>query len=117
MSTEYSDSRIELNPDGLRIRGYYVPWGSKQIPYDTIQSIRRVNMGLLTGRARVWGTGNLRYWANLDPKRPRKQVAFILDTGHAVRPFLTPDDPAAFQAALAAHTDTPVEHGGRSIFI
>jgi hypothetical protein len=71
----------------------------------------------LTGRARLWGTANPRYWANLDPQRPRKQVGFILDTGHAVCPFLTPDDPATFESSLTAHCDVAVERGGRSVII
>jgi hypothetical protein len=72
---------------------------------------------VLTGRARLWGTANLRYWASFDPQRPRKKVAFILDTGRAVRPFLTPDDPDAFESALTAHCDVTVERRGRSIII
>jgi hypothetical protein len=117
MSSDYEDSRIECTADGLRIRGYYLPWASKQIPYATVRSIRRVNMGALTGRARIWGTGNPRYWANFDPKRPRKRVGFVLDVGRTVRPFLTPDDPDAFEAALSKHSDVAIERGGRSIVI
>ncbi|MGA2454993.1 MAG: hypothetical protein ABSG93_15885 [Solirubrobacteraceae bacterium] len=117
MTADYEDPRIVCSADGLRISGYYVPWGSKRIPYEAIRSIRRVNTGMLTGRARLWGTANPRYWANLDLQRPRKKVGFILDTGHRVRPFLTPDDPNAFEAALTAHRDIAVEQGGRGVVI
>jgi hypothetical protein len=117
MTGDYKDPRIECSAEGVRIRGYYVPWGSKRIPCQAIRSIRRVNVGALTGRARLWGTANPRYWANLDPQRPRKKVAFILDTGRAVRPFLTPDDPDAFEAAVTAHCGVTVERGGRSVVI
>jgi hypothetical protein len=117
MSTDYNDSRIELGSDGLSIHGYYLPWGTKRIPYEAIRSIRRVNMGLFTGRGRIWGTGNLRYWANFDPKRPSKRVGFVLNTGRAVQPFVTPDDSDAFESALSAHTDAPIERGGRSVVI
>jgi len=117
MSDEYSDGRIELSPEALLIHGYYLPWGTKRIPYAAIRAVRRVNMGALTGRARIWGTANPRYWANLDPGRPRKTVGFILDTGRAVRPFLTPDSPEDFQAALAAHCDAPVERAGRGAIV
>jgi hypothetical protein len=117
MSSDYEDPRIECAADGLRIRGYYLPWASKRIPYQTIRSIRRVNLGALTGRARIWGTANPRYWANFDPKRPRKKVGFVLDVGRTVHPFLTPDDPDTFEAALSEHSDAAVERGGRSVII
>jgi hypothetical protein len=117
MATDYEDPRIECSTDGLRIRGYRLPWASRLIPYKKIKAIRRVPIGLLTGRSRIWGTANPRYWANLDPKRPRKRVGFIIDVGRAVRPFLTPDDPDAFESALAAHCDVAVERGGGRIVI
>jgi hypothetical protein len=117
MTADYKDPRIECSADGVKVRGYYIPWGSKRIPCQAIHSIRRVNIGALTGRARLWGTANPRYWANLDPQRPRKQTGFILDTGRAVRPFLTPDDPDAFEVALTAHCGVTVERGGRSVVI
>jgi hypothetical protein len=112
----YRDPRLELADDGLRIRGYYLPWGTKRITYNAIRSARRVTMGALTGRCRLWGTANPRYWAALDLTRPGKKVAFTLDLGRHVRPFITPDDPAAFESALAEHGVT-VDHGGRAPII
>lgn len=50
-------------------------------------------MGLVTGRGRIWGTASPRYWAHLDPGRPRKRTALILDVGRRVRPLVTPADP------------------------
>ena len=107
MSTIYEDRWITCTPVAIRVRAYYFPWGTKSIPYDTIRSVRRVGMGALTGRGRIWGTASPRYWASLDPRRPRKTTALILDLGRRVRPFLTPDDPDAFEAALRAHTSLP----------
>jgi hypothetical protein len=115
MTADYNDRRIECSQDGLRIRGYYLPWGSKRIPFEEIRSVRRVNIGALTGRGRIWGTANPRYWANLDPRRPRKQVAFVFDIGHMVQPVLTPDDPSAFESALTVSGDIEVEHSSRRI--
>ena len=117
MSDQYTDPRIECSSEVVRIRGYYFPWASKLIPYDAIRSVRRVNLGALTGRARLWGTANPRYWANFDPRRPSKKVGFVLDTGAFVHPFITPDDPAAFELAVTSHCDIAVEHGGRSVII
>jgi hypothetical protein len=103
MSTTYADRWIQCTPDALRIRGYYFPWGTKQIPYEAIRGVRRVRMGALKGKWRIWGTGNLRYWASLDPGRPSKDTALILDLGGSVKPFVTPQDPDAVLAAIRAH--------------
>jgi len=117
MSQDYEDSRIQVTADTLVIGGYYFPLGlAKRVPLSSIRSVRRLSMGALTGRSRIWGTANPELWASLDLKRPSKQVAFAIDLGKSVSPFVTPDDPAAFEAALAAHGIT-VEHGGRSSVI
>ncbi|MEW1655074.1 hypothetical protein [Streptomyces sp. NPDC093707] len=101
-TTFYQDRWITCTEDGVRIRGYYFPWGTKTIPYTAIRSVRRVEMGMLTGQGRIWGTGHPRYWASLDPGRMSKSTALILDLGRFVRPFLTPDDPDAMAAVLRA---------------
>ena len=82
------------------VRGYYVPWGTKHIPYGAIRGMERVDLSAARGRARIWGTANPAYWASLDPGRPRKRRALVLDLGRRVRPFLTPDDPDAFEAVV-----------------
>jgi hypothetical protein len=105
MSTGYADRWITCTPDAIWIRGYYFPWGTKRIPYGSIRSVRRVNMGALTGRGRIWGTSNPRYWASLDPRWPRKKTALVLDVGGRVQPFVTPDDPAAVEAAIREHAN------------
>ncbi|MGO8723696.1 MAG: hypothetical protein ACLQRM_13330, partial [Acidimicrobiales bacterium] len=71
MDSQYHDHWIECSPDGITIRAYYFPWGSKKIPYRSIRSLRRVELSTFRGQARIWGTANPRYWANLDPGRPR----------------------------------------------
>ena len=109
---EYEDRWITCTPDAIEVRGYYIPWGTRRIAYDEIRAMRRVNMGALTGKARIWGTANLRYWASLDPGRPRKKSALILDVGGRVRPFLTPDDPDAFEAVVRARTTLAPDAAG-----
>lgn len=99
----YRDRWIECPGGGIRVRGYYFPWGTKRIRYASIRSVRRVQLSVFRGRARIWGTSNLRYWASLDPGRPRKHVGFVVDTGRFVRPLLTPADPDAFEAELRLH--------------
>lgn len=113
---DYDDGTISCGADGVRIRRYYVPGGSKRIATSAIRSAQRVPIGLLTGRARIWGTANPRYWASLDPSRPRKQVGFVIDAGRPVKPFVTPEDPDAFEAALTAH-GVSVERRRNRLFI
>ncbi len=99
MADLYHDRWITCTDDALVIRWYYL-WGSKRIPYASIRSAKRVELGTFRGNLRIWGSANLRYWASLDPGRPGKSAALILDLGTAVRPFITPDDVRAVEAIL-----------------
>jgi len=108
MAGEYRDRWIACTPEAIEVRGYYFPWGTKRIPYGSIRSLRRVEIGAPRGRARIWGTSNPGYWASLDPHRRRKTVGLILDLGRRVRPFITPDDPRR-----GAERD-PEPHGRRA---
>ena len=109
MGERYTDSRIKATEEGLTIKHYYLPFGDKRVRWDAIRSVGRIELGPLRGRLRIWGTANPRYWANLDPGRPRKATGFVLDLGGRVRPFVTPDDPSSFEAAVRAHSDAPIE--------
>jgi hypothetical protein len=77
--------------------------------------VRRVELGAFSGRARIWGTANPRYWASLDPQRPKKKVGLILDVGRFVRPFITPDDVDAVEALIreCANLGPAIEDAGR----
>jgi hypothetical protein len=103
----YHDRWIDCTETELRIRGYYFPWGTKRIAYSSIRGLRRVEMGPLTGRGRIWGTASPRYWASFDPARPRKSAALIVDLGKRTRPFVTPDDPDAVEAIIRQRTALP----------
>jgi hypothetical protein len=106
-SPEYHDRWIDCTDQELRIRGYYFPWGTKRIPYGKIAAVRRVQITATRGKGRIWATANPRYWASLDPDRPGKDVALILDLGGMVKPFLTPDGPDAVEAAIRRHATVP----------
>jgi hypothetical protein len=82
------------------VRGYYFPWGTKRIPYRSIRSLQRVELGAVRGRWRIWGTGNPRYWASLDPGRPKKEFGLVLDLGRRVHPLITPDDPEHVESVI-----------------
>lgn len=103
----YSEAVTELfREDGIicdetsvTLRRYY-PWGSKRIPYSSIKAVQRITLTSLRGRGRLWGTMNLRYWANLDTKRTKKTVGLILDVGKPVQPYVTPDDTDTLESLL-----------------
>ncbi len=99
----YRDSWIECTTDEIRVRFYYFPAGTKRIPYGEIRSLTRASMSAARGKGRIWGTVDPGYWASLDPKRATKKVAFVLDIGRRVRPYLTPDFPDAFEEAVRSH--------------
>ena len=97
----YDDGGIRCDEDGLTIRRYY-PWGAKRIRYTAIRGVEALP---LTGvnavrRWRLWGSGDFVHWWNLDPQRPGKRLALVLDVGRRVRPTITPVDPEAVQRIL-----------------
>ncbi|PWI44806.1 hypothetical protein [Streptomyces sp. ICBB 8177] len=110
MGDLYRDAWITCTDDGIVIRWYY-PWGSRKIPYAAIRSARRVRLTPLHGRGRVWGTANPRYWASLDPGRPGKDAALILDVGKPVHPFLTPQDVSAVERIIRERAGLPEVSG------
>jgi hypothetical protein len=103
----YTDRWLTVDEHGVAIRAYYFPWGSKRIPLDAIESLERVDMTLSRGRGRIWGTANPRVWASLDPGRRKKKFGFVLDLGTFVKPFITPDDPDAFEESVRSRIDLP----------
>jgi hypothetical protein len=97
----YDDGRIVCDEDGLLLRWYY-PWGAKRISYDSIKNVTELP---LTGansvrRWRIWGSGDFVHWWNLDPSRPRKTTALVLELGRRVRPTITPDEPATVEQII-----------------
>jgi hypothetical protein len=97
----YDDGTIVCGAEQLEIRSYYFPIGTKSVWYTQIQGLQRIEInGLLTGKWRLWGTGNPRYWANLDTNRPKKKVGFVVDIGRKVSPIVTPDEPDAFELVV-----------------
>lgn len=114
--SEYRDRWIECDSDGIRIRAYYFPWGTKHVPYQAIRSVQRIKLTAARGKARIWGTANPRYWASLDPRRPTKTAGLILDLGRHVRPLITPDDCDTVERLIRSHAglgDAPSDGDGR----
>jgi hypothetical protein len=98
----YDDGRISCTSAGLVIRMYY-PWGSKRIAYKDIRSVRRREIGALSGQLRIWGSGDFKHWLNLDPGRMKKRSALDIGLGRRVMPVITPDDTDRVVAVLRAH--------------
>lgn len=101
----YDDGRVACTDDGLVIRHYYFPAGTKRIPYRAIRQVRRTSLG--AARGTIHGSTDLVHWYSFDPLRPRKRSAFVLSVGRWVRPVITPDDPDRVTAELAAR-EVPV---------
>jgi hypothetical protein len=104
-TTAYDDGGIRCDDQGLTIRRYYL-WGAKRIRYSSIRGVETLP---LTGpsrvrRWRIWGSGDFIHWWNLDPHRPKKNTALVIDVGHRVRPTITPDDPTAVARILTEMT-------------
>lgn len=99
----YRDGLVAVDGGVLTIGRYYFPLGPpKRIPLERIREVSEHPMGRWTGQWRLWGSGDLRHWWNLDFHRTRKTRMFTIDTGALIRPVATPDDADAFAAALGA---------------
>ncbi len=101
--TAYDDGAIRCDEHGLSIRHYYL-WGTKRIPYAAIKGVQTLPLtGLQKVRKwRLWGTGDVVHWWNLDLHRPRKSVALVIDVGGRVHPTITPNDPQAVARIIEA---------------
>ncbi len=97
----YDDGRIICDDDGLTIRWYY-PWGGKRIPFRAIRSATTFSLRSV-GRWRLWGSGDLVHWYNLDGNRPNKDMGIEIDAGGRVRPCITPDDVEAVAGIIGDH--------------
>lgn len=99
MGDDYRDNGIICGDNALELRHYYL-WGSKKVPYSSIANVQRVTLTALKGKARIWGTANMEYWANLDTRRMSKKEGLVLDLGKRVKAFITPDDCDRVEALL-----------------
>jgi hypothetical protein len=103
----YKDDRIECTNKAIRVAWYYFPFGTKTIPYASIRSLERFPLSNTRGKWRIWGSGDLKHWLNLDGQRPKKSTGFIVNLGKTVLPVLTPDDPDTFEQVVRQHLPAP----------
>lgn len=107
-SNSYEDTYISGDRQGLTIRWYYFPFGDKSVPYESIQSYEKVELGF-EGKWRIWGMGLIPHWFHLDPDRPKKEYGILIDDGHPVKMVITPDDIEAVLTLLETHGVKPSE--------
>ncbi|HEX9065966.1 MAG TPA: hypothetical protein VF843_12735 [Streptosporangiaceae bacterium] len=98
----YDDGKISLDDDGITIRWYYL-WGTKRIPYRAIRSATTYKLTPLHGQRRIWGSGDMVHWYNLDAARPGKTTGIEISTGGTVRVCITPNDVEAVSRIIAQH--------------
>jgi len=72
----YSDRWIDLDDEGITVRGYYFPWGTKRIPYAGIRHVTRVTLGALNGRLRIWARATPASGCRLTQADPASGPAF-----------------------------------------
>lgn len=94
MTALYEDAGLTLDEDGITIKRYYFPFANaKRVAYSDIQGIKSQQMGWASGKARIWGASDPRYWFPLDARRGRKSTLLVIDVGRRVRACITPDHP------------------------
>lgn len=98
----YDDGRVKCTDQGILIRRYYFPSGDRAIRYSDIREARQVQLHWI-GKWRLGGTSDFLHWFNFDPRRYRKETAFVIYTDGRIRPVITPDDPALVAGELTAH--------------
>ena len=99
----YDDGRIACDDRSVIIRRYYAWGAAKTIPYTAIRGVTRSPLTGLTGKWRIWGSSDFVHWWNLDPGRPKKETALVIDLGKRILPTITPDDADTVERILADH--------------
>jgi hypothetical protein len=104
MISVYDDGLVACAGDELIVRRYYFPFATaKHIPLSAIRGVRRMPLRLASGSWRIWGSGDLVHYFNLDAARPRKRVGLIVDLGRRIKPVVTPNDPQGLIDEFRAH--------------
>lgn len=95
-SVIYADRLVSITQDAVVFRTYYFPFGtSRRVAFSQIDHVEVKPASLGTGRWRIWGTGNPRFWFPLDWDRPsRDKILFIYRRDCSIRIGFTVEDSA-----------------------
>jgi len=75
----YSDRLIYIDDNGLTIRLFYFPFGSKRVNFSDIAVVQAFKGGCM----RIWGSDNLRTWFGLDWGRMYRSMTFVIKRKNA----------------------------------
>jgi len=70
----YSDKLISIDEEGITIRLFYFPFGSKKVKFSDIEVVQAFKGGC----PRCWGSGDFRTWFGLDWGRMDRPMMFII---------------------------------------
>ena len=117
MANTYHDRFIECTDAGVTGPGLLLPLGDQDHPlrvYPLVGPLHADRPGgarPASGDRATCATGPTSI-----PSRPKKSVGFFVDVGRRVVPFLTPDDPDAFERVVAVPTGlAPPDRQHRSL--
>lgn len=102
-TANYEDGTVHVDDRGVTIRHFYFPFVSKFVPYSQIESVDLGTMSWLSGRLRIWGTGDFSSWYSLDLLRPWKDTAVVLTVTGRGAPSFTPRDPHRVEVEIKKH--------------
>lgn len=89
----YEDKYVRIKEDDLTLFWYYFPFGqNKIIKFSEIKEIKIEELGVFTGKYRLWGMDLNFHWYPLDNLRFRKTHFIKIDTGSKIKSCFTPDN-------------------------
>jgi hypothetical protein len=74
----YADKLVEITEGEILFRFYYFPFGSKCVRFSEIDHVAVKKPTLISGKWRIWGSGDFRTWFPYDANRPSRDRIFVL---------------------------------------
>lgn len=97
----YADRLVEISDEAILFRDYYFPFGTRRVAFADIERIQARPATLMTGKWRVWGTGDFVTWFPADWYRPSRDTVFLLIKKRGtLRIGFTVEDSAKVKAIL-----------------
>lgn len=98
----YKDKLVQLFSNRIVLKNYYFPFGAgRTVPLLEIGNVEILTPTILTGKYRIWGSGNLTTWFPLDSGRNRREKIFLLTLStQKVKIGFTVEDTPLFELGL-----------------